>query len=133
MTANCNAHAHAHDIVIIEDDAGIRESLKDLLEMEGFSVQTAANGAEGLQLIGQIDRPCLILLDLMMPVMDGWEFLEVMKSRPDSMLATIPVTVVSAAADLGDIKGRYGCEVIRKPVDIDRLLGVAQQFCGCAR
>jgi CheY-like chemotaxis protein len=120
-----------HDIVIIEDDRGIRESLRDLLELEGFSVQTAENGADGLRLIGEIRRPCLILLDLMMPVMNGWEFLETIKTRADSMLATIPITVVSAAANLSEIEDRFDCQVIKKPIDIDRLLELARTFCVC--
>jgi CheY-like chemotaxis protein len=115
-------------ILIVEDDVGIRESMRELLEMEGYSVDTAVDGADGLRKIADLHCPCLILLDLMMPVMDGWEFLEAINAS-DDRLGSIPVAVVSAAADLSEIRRRYGCDVITKPVDIDRLLGLAGQHC----
>jgi CheY-like chemotaxis protein len=59
-------------ILVIEDDTDLRETLKDLLEMEGFNVVTASNGWEGLRQIEQNGQPCLILLDLMMPMRNGW-------------------------------------------------------------
>jgi CheY-like chemotaxis protein len=120
-----------HQILIVEDDAGIRESMRELLEIEGYDVKTAVNGADALDKVAALDRPCLILLDLMMPVMDGWQFLEAINAADDRGLGGIPVTVVSAAADLSQVKHRYGCEVLTKPVNIDRLLGLAEQFCGC--
>ncbi len=117
------------DILIIEDDAGVRESLCELLQMEGFAVRTAENGAIGLQLAEAMPPPCLILLDLMMPVMDGWQVLAALKTTGDCRLASLPVTVVSAAADVDDLWGRFKCEVIPKPINIDRLLDVAARFC----
>lgn len=116
-------------ILIVEDDPGIRESMRELLEIEGYAVETAVDGADGLHKIRNLHCPCLILLDLMMPVMDGWQFLEAINAS-DDRLGSIPVAVVSAAADLSEVKRRYGCDVITKPVDIGRLLGIAEQFCG---
>jgi len=92
-----------HHIVVIEDDEDLRETLRELLEMEGFQVSTACNGLEGLRLIERSSRPCLILLDLMMPVMDGWEFLDTLRQNA-AQLAQAPVAVVSAAADLSDVE-----------------------------
>ncbi len=113
-------------IVVIEDDTDLRETLKDLLEMEGFRVVTASNGREGLRLLEQKGQPCLILLDLMMPVMNGWEFLEAL--RRDQQAQT-PVAVVSAAADVDDVERDYGCSVLKKPVSLERLFALAHAHC----
>lgn len=116
-------------IVIIEDDADLRETMQDLLEMEGFSVYTAENGKAGLKLIENSGKPCLILLDLMMPEMNGWEFLEAMQRDKQALLAQTPVAVVSAAADMSDVQQQYGCSVLKKPVSLDRLLALAHAHC----
>jgi CheY-like chemotaxis protein len=116
-------------IVVIEDDTDLRETLKDLLEMEGFSVITASNGREGLHQIEQNGQPCLILLDLMMPVMNGWEFLEVLRRKQTVTLAQTPVAVVSAAADVADVERDYGCSVLKKPVSLERLFALAHAHC----
>ena len=116
-------------IVVIEDDTDLRETLKDLLEMEGFRVITASNGREGLHQIEQKGQPCLILLDLMMPVMNGWEFLEVLRRERTASLARTPVAVVSAAADIADVERDYGCSVLKKPVSLERLFALAHAHC----
>ena len=116
-------------IVVIEDDTDLRETLKDLLEMEGFRVITASNGREGLREIEQNGQPCLILLDLMMPVMNGWEFLEVLRRERTASLARTPVAVVSAAADVADVERDYGCSVLKKPVSLERLFALAHAHC----
>ncbi len=59
------------DILVVEDDAGIREALRMILELEGYNIREASNGKEGLEVLKSMPRPCLILLDLMMPIMDG--------------------------------------------------------------
>lgn len=116
-------------ILIIEDEPDLRETLRDLLELEGFDAVTAANGSEGLLTLADAGKPCLILLDLMMPVMDGWQFLEVLHKQPDLRPPGIAVVVVSAIADMSDIKERYDCEVMKKPVKIEQLLAVAHAHC----
>jgi CheY-like chemotaxis protein len=118
-------------ILVIEDDEGIRESMRDLLELEGYEVLTAENGAIGLRMMESIDAPCMILLDMMMPVMDGWQFLKALHDGTDPQRARIPVTVVSAAVDIDDVKSRFGCEVMTKPVNIDCLLDAARKVCSC--
>jgi len=117
------------EILIIEDDPGIRESLHCFLELHGFSCRTACHGEQALELLNGIEAPCLIFLDLMMPVMDGFEFLEALRRRGDSMLASIPVTVVSAAADIVTLPGDI--PVLRKPIDTSALLSIAEAYCGC--
>lgn len=117
------------DIFIIEDDADLRETMKDLLEMEGFSVATAENGREGMALFERNGKPCLIVLDLMMPVMNGWEFLETMQRDQQALLAQTQVAVVSAAAEMAGLQHQYGCSVLRKPVNVDRLFALARAAC----
>lgn len=118
-----------HEIVVIEDDAGVREAIRDLLEMEGYRVSVAENGREGLKVVRKIGRPCMVFLDLMMPVMNGWEFLEALRSERSAFPDPIPVTIVSAAADVLSVQQQYGCRVLVKPVSIDRLVAVAHEYC----
>lgn len=113
-------------ILIVEDDDAIRTTLKMLLEMEGYFVVTAADGKEGLKALKTMDEACLVLLDLMMPVMNGWEFIEA--KRKDDHIATIPVLVTSAVADKADATMVAG--IIKKPIDIDALLTFIKVFCG---
>ena len=115
-----------HHIIIIEDETDLRETLKEMLEISGFNVLSAENGQEGLRLLKELGKkPCLILLDLMMPVMNGWEFLETL--RRDNQ--HVPVTVTSAAADVAEVQQQYGCNILRKPLSMDRLIAVAQEHC----
>lgn len=112
-------------ILVIEDDQAIRDTLRMLLEMEGYFVVAANDGAEGLRALKTMDAPCLVLLDLMMPVMNGWEFIEA--KGKDGHIATIPVLVTSAVADKADPTTVAG--IIKKPIDIDSLLTFVKQFC----
>jgi CheY-like chemotaxis protein len=84
-------------VLVVEDEDVIRETFGLALELEGYKVFTAANGKEALDLLSKIPAPCLILLDLMMPVMNGWEFIEAVQK--DASLSTIPVVVVTAYGD----------------------------------
>jgi CheY-like chemotaxis protein len=118
-----------HCVLVIEDDESIRETLRDLLEMERYTVLTAENGREGLRLLEENSQPCLILLDLMMPVMNGWEFLEALRNDPRHVIATIPVVISSGVADVSELQQRYRCAALKKPVDIDTLVSVASQYC----
>lgn len=120
-----------HHILLIEDEPDLRETLRELLEMLGFKVETAANGREGLKKLESTGHPCLIMLDLMMPVMNGWQFLDTLKKDPTPGRASIPVVVVSAALDMVEIQAQYGCRSLNKPVDIDQLLELAREHCEC--
>jgi len=115
-------------ILVVEDDADVRETLRDVLEMEGFQVDMAVNGRDALQALEATDAPCLILLDLMMPVMNGWEFLEVIRGRED-LDGSIPITVLSAVDFME--AGHYGCRLMGKPPDIDSLIQMANEHCRC--
>lgn len=113
-------------ILVVEDDKDIQDSLKLALEIEGYKVFIADNGKEAMEKLAKIPTPCLILLDLMMPVMNGWEFIEVISK--DLMLSTIPIVVVSAFGDKKSLTKFDG--YIPKPIDLSILLGAVCKHCG---
>src|SRR3712207_4648099 len=119
----------SHQILIVEDEPDLRETVKEFLELEGFCVLAAANGREALSLLQDTGHSCLILLDLMMPVMNGWQFLETIKSDHQDILATTPIVITSAAADVTDVQRQYGCRVMKKPVNMRHLVELAHEYC----
>jgi CheY-like chemotaxis protein len=112
-------------ILVVEDDLDVQESIRQLLELDGFNVVAAANGQEALDRLKEGDA-CLVLLDLMMPIMSGWQFLEARST--DTMLASVPVLVVSATNEPVQEKGAIAGR-IRKPVDADALLEICHAYC----
>jgi signal transduction histidine kinase/DNA-binding response OmpR family regulator len=114
-------------VLIVEDDEDIRDSLREVLSFEGYHVVTAGNGREALELLQSGVKPSVVFLDLMMPVMNGFEFLDAL--RKIDFLSTLPVIIVSAwpreADRAPDIQG-----VIKKPIDVAQLLAKAQLFAG---
>jgi CheY-like chemotaxis protein len=112
-------------ILLVEDDDDIRSTLKEVLELEGYNVATAAHGQEAFTRLEEIERPCVILLDLMMPVMNGWEFLE--KQKESARFASIPVLVVSAAGDKARSASAQG--FVKKPIEVDGLLEMIKKYC----
>ncbi len=114
--------------MVVEDDEAIRETLAEVLEGEGYGVLRASNGAEALEQLHDSRHADLILLDLMMPVMDGWELRARLRSDPS--LAGIPVVVVSAHHAVGSQADRLGVQAwLAKPFDIDHLLGTIGRLC----
>ena len=111
-------------IVLVEDDDGIRETMASLLEDEGFRVVQTANGEEGLAGIRATADTCLVLLDLWMPVMNGWQMLTEM--RRDEALRRVPVVVISAAGDLTPPDG--AAAFLRKPIRLETLLQNVDHF-----
>ncbi len=106
------------DVLVVDDEPDLRETMCAILEAEGYRVETAANGREALDSLRAGFRPRLVLLDLTMPVMNGYEFLEHVKK--DLELSRIPVTVVSAICDLKP----PAVPCLRKPFEIDALTSV---------
>jgi CheY-like chemotaxis protein len=115
-------------ILIVEDDVSIREALKELLEVEGYDALTACNGREGIEVLKTALCPCLILLDLMMPVMTGWEFIEEIKRTDHGRLKDNPVFVLSAVANEKNTPGVAG--FLRKPMELESVLSAVKHFCG---
>lgn len=107
------------NILIVDDEEGIREVLQMSLEVEGYSVTTAANGKEAMDILAKSPHQGLILLDLMMPVMNGWEFVEAIQK---SKYSNIPIVLMTAYVDrVNDINVK---DVIPKPMEFNALLKV---------
>jgi CheY-like chemotaxis protein len=114
-------------ILIVEDDDDIREALSQILELEGYTVREAANGREALDISSREPLPSLILLDLMMPIMDGWQFRS--EQMKDPSLAKVPVVVISADAGVHEKVASFGAaSVLPKPISLDRLLRAIEMF-----
>ena len=112
--------------MVVEDDADIRECVQLALEEEGFSVVTACNGAEAEAELERMDEPCVMLLDLMMPVMSGWELLEHLKRDGKLDGDGLHVIVVSATPTQLP-RGPVKC--IAKPVRFEQLLETVRKYC----
>jgi CheY-like chemotaxis protein len=118
----------AHEyILIVEDNPDSRETLAMVIEGMGYPVSTASNGREALDYLRSHSLPCLILLDLMMPVMDGWEFRN--QQRQDPLLADIPILVVSAVNDPDQIHAVDAIDYLKKPIDFDVLGQRVEEYC----
>ena len=115
-------------ILIVEDDEDVRGALAAVLEEEGHTVLEARHGEEALRMLRAPNAVCLILLDLFMPIMNGWAFRD--EQRRDPKLSTIPVIVLSA--DGAAVKSAASMGVVDymvKPVDFDRLLKLVAHHC----
>ena len=112
-------------VLVIEDDRELREMMMHMLDTCGIGIRTAPNGLTGLLQLRQEPRPKLVLLDLMMPVMDGWEFRR--RQLADPAIADIPVVVLSALSPVhyADLEP---AAVIPKPCDFNRLIEVVRRF-----
>jgi CheY-like chemotaxis protein len=113
-------------VLIVEDDEDLRDMMAQMLTIEGFTAATAANGREALEYLHSTGKPNVILLDLMMPVMDGWEFRRQQKADPD--LAPVPVIVLSAL-DPPRAATVDADAFLKKPLDFDRLLELVRDHC----
>ncbi|HJU28599.1 MAG TPA: response regulator [Candidatus Binataceae bacterium] len=111
-------------ILVVEDDERVLEAITEFLAMVGYSVDAAHNGEEAID-HARASHPSLILLDLSMPVMDGWEFLRRRSTEPS--IANVPIVVISALAS-GAPEGAEG--FLTKPIDVDKLLAVLSRYCG---
>jgi len=116
--------AGQHTILVVDDDPGVREAVQSLLLEEGFAVVTACDGQEALERLETMSPPCLILLDLRMPRVDGWEFL----ARRDGKGKRAPVVLLSGMTFIRDAPGV--ADFLAKPLRPDKLLDCVRRFCG---
>jgi CheY-like chemotaxis protein len=110
-------------ILIVDDDADIRDSLQDFFEDQGFAVVTAKDGGDALERLAQGDPPRVVILDLLMPVLNGGQVYAHM--RADPRLADVPVIVSTSDPS----RAPSGVEVIKKPLNLDRLLRAVRGHC----
>ena len=111
-------------VLVVEDHDDIRDSIGEILEGEGYETALAEDGERALELLATMPRPCLLLVDLIMPRMDGWQLLSAL-SR-DDRFATIPVVVMSAA---GSASAPAEHATLKKPVDLEILLRIVRDHC----
>src|SRR4051794_39456457 len=112
-------------VLLVEDDLALRLALLDILEFAGFEVATAGDGVEALQSIRDSGAPCVMLLDLMMPRMDGREVLD--RLATDSTLPKVTTAVLTASTDLADIPA--GTTILRKPIALEELVNFVATYC----
>jgi CheY-like chemotaxis protein len=119
-------------ILVIEDDNDIRTSIEEVLKDEGYGVLSATNGREALTLLETMrPKPNLILLDIMMPVMDGFQFRE--EQLKDDELAQVPTVILSADGHLPIKAAKANTHFfLKKPVDLDELFDLVRKFCKSA-
>jgi CheY-like chemotaxis protein len=125
-----NDLAGAHLVAIVDDDADIREVIGAALEDEGYSTIQASDGRAALQMLQRAEpKPNLILLDLMMPMMDGWQLQR--RLREDPELADIPIVIMTAHAGFGRAvrSAQPETPVLPKPLDLDHLLETVETYC----
>ena len=117
-----------HQILVVDDDEGIREAMVSILQVMGYSVASAINGKDALDYLRNAATPDLIISDLAMPIMDGRQFRREQVKEP--RLAKIPVIVVSALSDQTDIDAN---EIFIKPVEVEILLAAVDRYCRGSR
>jgi CheY-like chemotaxis protein len=115
-------------ILVVDDDASIRATIQEILEFEGYPVQTATNGAEALRAV-EHRRPSLVLLDMRMPVLDGWGFIAGLRQRG----MALPVLVMTAAQDSRRWAEDVGAAgYLAKPFELSDLLAAVERLRGSA-
>ena len=116
--------------MVVDDDPDILEALAEILEVEGFRIRRARNGKEALERLGP-EPPDLILLDLMMPVMDGWDFAQKMRAIPD--LVPPPIIVLSADRNVAAKSREIGAVAyLSKPFELEELLALVRKTVAAA-
>jgi CheY-like chemotaxis protein len=118
--------AAGSDVLVVDDDPDIRESLREVLEDEGYSVSCVGNGREALEYLRSSPKPRVILLDLMMPVMDGWQFRR--EQKQDPTIAGIPLIVITATGKRPVLIDAE--EMVMKPLDLGRLFEAIERYAG---
>ncbi len=116
-------------VLVVDDDADIRSTMGFALRSEGHTVRLAANGLEALEALDASgERPCVILLDLTMPLMNGFEFRKIQLARAD--LASIPVLILSGDGNVAKKATTLGSAgYLQKPVDLGELLQTVERYC----
>ncbi len=117
----------AKTVLIVEDDKDIRDPMRELLEEEGYTVECASTGREALQMLQSDSHPSVILCDLMMPIMNGIELIQTLRSQHNE--AATVIVILSAAAHAEKTASDLGVGFLRKPIDIDALLATVHRYC----
>jgi CheY-like chemotaxis protein len=123
-----NAMQPVKNVLIVEDDFDVRDLLVLVLNQNGYRATGVSNGQEAISHLRQARETSLILLDLMMPIMDGWEFRQALQSDP--ALGAIPVVLLSATDEVNEQVGELqAASYLRKPIDFGALLETVGKYC----
>ncbi len=114
-------------ILVVDDDPDIRETLQIVLEVHGYAVRTASDGRQALAELVREPQPCLVLLDLMMPEMNGWEFMAA--QRADPRVAGVAVVVLSGDRGVSEMAEAHGLPWLEKPVHVVTLIAMVKRLC----
>jgi len=118
-------------VLVVEDDDLIRESMVSFLQMEGYRVLSASNGKEGLKLVEEGSKPiCLVFLDLMMPIMNGWEFLKELEQLRESRNPKVVIVTALSEDRIEDLKNSF--PLLVKPFGLEQLKNHVDRFCAHA-
>ena len=109
-------------VLVVEDEAESRDTLRELLELEGYTVETACDGKAALEVLETID-PCVVLLDLFMPVMDGWQVID--RLRTDGRLGRMNILVITSAGH----RAPSDLPVLQKPLNLAKLISTIEAVC----
>lgn len=119
---------HAHSILVVDDQPESSDAVGLLLEQQGLEVRIAHDGEEALAALHRGFRPCLVVVDLMMPKMDGWEFRQ--RQLSDPQFAGLPVLIMSGYPNADKAAGTLGVRsVLKKPIHVPRLLSLVNRHC----
>jgi CheY-like chemotaxis protein len=111
-------------VLVVEDEPESRDTLRELLELEGYKVETAVNGRDALDTLASMgDSICVMLLDLFMPVMDGWQVID--QPRSDGRLGGFKIVVTTSAGH----RAPAGLPVFEKPLDLDKVMKTVESLC----
>ena len=122
---------HCHSVLLVDDHDDSREALAAVLHGNGFDVREAVSADDALGQLSEGLRPCLALLDLRMPDVDGWTLWERMRAEPDETVARLPVVFVSGDLEEQERARRLGVhDFLAKPVEPDELVALVERYCG---
>jgi CheY-like chemotaxis protein len=113
-----------HTVLIVEDEEDLREMIREALELNGYAVVTAEDGQQALERLSGIEELCLVLIDLLMPGMNGWDLFKELKGR--SELDGVPIIVYSSVADRAP---NGATRVLQKPLTFGELLSTVREYC----
>jgi CheY-like chemotaxis protein len=113
-----------HTVLVVEDEEDLREMMREALELNGYAVITADEGHRALAQLSRIEHLCLVLIDLLMPGMNGWELLQELRARPE--FDQLPVVVYSSVSERAP-KG--ATRVLQKPLSFGELLSTVREYC----